>query len=218
MVNITGQILPIKKITEMAHSKGVDVMVDGAHALAHIQFSMRDLGCDYYGASLHKWLSAPLGAGFLYVKKDKIPGVWPIFAETYREDGDIQRLNHTGTHPVATDLAILNALEYHRRLGGDRKEARLRYIQRYWTEKLRGVEGVIINTPEEAHRSCAIANVGVERMEPAELASTLMKKHRIWTVAINRPGVRGCRITPNIYTTTRELDKFVAAIKEIATE
>lgn len=218
MVNITGQVLPIKKIVEMAHSKGVEVMVDGAHALAHIQFNMHDLGCDYYGSSLHKWLSAPLGAGFLFVKKDKIPGVWPIFAEMHRKDDDIRRLNHTGTHPVATDLAILNALEYHNRLGGERKEARLRYLQRYWSSQLRTVEGVVVNTPEEEHRSCGIANVGVERLEPSELSNTLLKKYRIWTVAINRPGVRGCRITPNIYTSTQELDKFVAAIKEIATE
>lgn len=218
MVNITGQILPVKKIVEMAHSKGVSVMVDGAHALGHIQFSMKDLGCDYYGASLHKWLSAPLGAGFLFVKKEKIAGLWPLFAEINRADDDIGRLNHTGTHPVATDLAILNALEYHRLLGGDRKEARLRYLQQYWTEKLRNVPGVVVNTPAAAQRACGIANVGVTQLPPSELAQKLMKEHRIWTVAINRPGVRGCRITPNIYTTARELDKFVAAVKQIAAE
>ncbi|HKK76352.1 MAG TPA: aminotransferase class V-fold PLP-dependent enzyme [Saprospiraceae bacterium] len=218
LVNITGQILPIKKIVDMAHAKGVDVMVDGAHALGHIQFSMRDLGCDYYGASLHKWLSAPLGSGFLFVKKEKIAGVWPLFAEINRQPDDIQRLNHTGTHPVATDLAILNALEYHHRLGGERKEARLRYIQQYWTSKLRETSRVVINTPEDPKRSCAIANVGIEGLAPSDLAKKLMAEHRVWTVAINRPGVRGCRITPNVYTTTKELDKFVAAIKSIAAE
>ncbi|MBK6948076.1 MAG: aminotransferase class V-fold PLP-dependent enzyme [Haliscomenobacter sp.] len=117
MINITGQILPIRQICDMAHSKGVEVMVDGAHAVAHFQFSMRDLQCDYYGASLHKWLSAPLGAGILYVRKDKIAGIWPMFAEYGAEPGDIRRLNHTGTHPVATDLAIGNALEYYHNLG-----------------------------------------------------------------------------------------------------
>lgn len=218
LVNITGQILPIKKIVKMAHEKGVDVMVDGAHALGHIQFNMHDLGCDYYGASLHKWLSAPLGAGFLYVKKEKIAGVWPLFAEINRQPDDIRRLNHTGTHPVATDLAILNALEYHHRIGGDRKEARLRYLQKYWTDQLRKHPGVIVNTPEAPQRSCAIANVGVENLDPSKLAKKLMEEHRVWTVAINRPGVRGCRITPNIYTTTRELDTFVGAMKTIANE
>lgn len=216
MVNITGQVLPIRKIADMAHSKNVKVMVDGAHAFAHLQFNIPDLGCDYYGTSLHKWLSVPLGAGLLYVKKDQISGLWPLFAEMNREEDDMRRLSHTGTHPVATDLAILNALEYYHRLGPDRKEARLRYLQNYWTSKVRDVPGVIVNTPAEASRSCGIANVGVENMEPADFAKALLSQHRIWTVAINRPGVRGCRITPNIYTTTKELDVFVKAIKALA--
>ncbi len=216
MVNITGQVLPIRKIADMAHSKNVKVMVDGAHAFAHLQFNIPDLGCDYYGTSLHKWLSVPLGAGLLYVKKDQISGLWPLFAEMNRAEDDMRRLSHTGTHPVATDLAILNALEYYHRLGPDRKEARLRYLQNYWTSKVRDVPGVIVNTPAEASRSCGIANVGVENMEPADFAKALLSQHRIWTVAINRPGVRGCRITPNIYTTTKELDVFVNAIKTLA--
>ncbi|MEO0340460.1 MAG: aminotransferase class V-fold PLP-dependent enzyme [Bacteroidota bacterium] len=216
MVNISGQILPVRKIADMAHSKGVDVMVDGAHAFGHFEFNIPDLDCDYYGSSLHKWLSAPLGAGLLYVKKKKIPEVWPLFAETYREDDDIRRLNHTGTHPVATDLAIGNALDYYYKLGPARKEARLRYIQQYWTTRVRDVPKIMVNTPVEPHRSCGIANVGIEGMEPADLAKTLLDKYRIWTVAINRPGVRGCRITPNIYTSTKELDQFVAALKALA--
>jgi selenocysteine lyase/cysteine desulfurase len=216
IVNITGQILPIRKIADMAHARGVEVMVDGAHAFGQIEFKMPDLDCDYYGASLHKWLSAPLGAGILYVKKEKIPQVWPLFAEMGREPDDIRRLNHTGTHPVATDLAIGNALEYHYRLGPARKEARLRYIQRYWSDQVRDIPRVVVNTPEQAYRSCAIANVGIEGIPPSELSKILMEKYRIWTVAINRPGVRGCRITPNIYTSIRELDAFVRAIKEIA--
>ncbi|PHN03648.1 aminotransferase class V-fold PLP-dependent enzyme [Flavilitoribacter nigricans] len=215
LVNITGQVLPIRKICDMAHSKGVDVMVDGAHAFGHINFNMRDLDCDYYGTSLHKWLSVPLGAGMLYVKKGKVPGIWPLFAEMGRKDDDILRLNHLGTHPVHTDLAIGNAVEYHQRLGPDRKEARLRYLQQYWTKQVRDLPHIEVNTPVEPHRSCGIANVGVKGMEPAELADTLMKKHRIWTVAINRPGVRGCRITPNIYTTPKELDVFVNALKSM---
>lgn len=215
MVNITGQILPIRKICDMAHSKGVDVIVDGAHAFGHITFNMRDLDCDYYGTSLHKWLSVPLGAGMLYVKKGKVPGIWPLFAEMHREPDDILRLNHTGTHPAHTDLAIGNAMEYHLRLGPERKEARLRYLQQYWTQQVRDLPHIVVNTPVEPHRACGIANVGIKGMEPAELADTLMKKYRIWTVAINRPDVRGCRITPNIYTTPKELDVFVKALKEM---
>lgn len=215
MINITGHILPIRKICDMAHSKGVEVMVDGAHAFAQIEFSMQDLDCDYYGASLHKWLSVPLGAGMLYVKKDKVKQIWPLLAEWNKEDDDILKLNHTGTHPCHTDLAIGNALEYYYRLGPARKEARLRYLQNYWTDQVRDLDHIILNTPKERHRSCAIANVGVKGLPPKELAKTLLEKYRIWTVAIDGAGVRGCRITPNIFTTTKELDTFVAALKDL---
>lgn len=215
MINITGHILPIRKICDMAHSKGVEVMVDGAHAFAHIQFSVKDLDCDYYGCSLHKWLSTPLGAGMLYIKKEKIPQIWQLFGEEGRKADDILRLNHTGTHPVHTDLAINNAIEYYQRLGVERKEERLHYLQNYWTSKVRSLPHIVLNTPEDPKRSCGIANVGVKGMKPAVLAETLLKKYRIWTVAIDGAGVHGCRITPNVYTTTKELDTFVAALKEM---
>lgn len=215
MVNITGQILPVQKICDMAHSKGVKVMVDGAHAFAHIKFSIPDLGCDYYGASLHKWLSVPLGAGLLYVKKENIQAIWPLLAPFERKENDIYSLNHTGTLPVHTDLAIHNAIDYYEKIGAERKEARLRYLQNYWTSKVRNLPHIILNTPTDANRSCAIANVGVKGMKPQELAETLMKKYNIFTVAIDGANVHGCRITPNIYTTTKELDAFVAALKEL---
>jgi selenocysteine lyase/cysteine desulfurase len=215
MINITGHILPVKKISDMAHSYGVDVMVDGAHSLAHIDFNIPDLGCDYFGSSLHKWLSVPLGAGLLYVKKDKIPKIWPHFAPWGKEDDDILKLNHTGTHPVHTDLAIMNAIDYYQRIGPKRKEERLRFLQNYWTDQVRDHPNIILNTPEEKHRSCGIANVGIRNMAPKDLAETLLKKYQIWTVAINGP-VYGCRITPNVYTTTHELDQFVGALKEMA--
>jgi selenocysteine lyase/cysteine desulfurase len=216
MINITGQILPIRKICDMAHERGVDVMVDGAHAFAHINFSIADLGCDYYGTSLHKWLSVPLGAGFLYVKKGKVSQVWPLFAEDEGDPNDIYQLNHIGTHPVHTDLSISNAIEFYLKIGRDRKEERLRYLQRYWSDKVRNVPGVVVNTPQELSRSCGIANVGIKSMKPNDLADALMTKYKIYTVAINRGIVQGCRITPNIYTTSQELDFFVKAIKELA--
>ena len=216
MINITGQVLPIRKICDMAHARGVEVMVDGAHAFGQINFSIKDLDCDYYGTSLHKWLSVPLGAGFLYVKKGKSDQIWPLFAEDEREPDDISRLNHTGTHPVHTDLAIANAIDYHNMIGGERKEARLRYIQNYWTSRVRDLSHVLVNTPKDKHRSCAIANVGIKGMKPSDLSKTLLDKYKIWTVAINRDGVYGCRITPNVYTTTDELDVFVAALKDLA--
>lgn len=215
MVNITGHILPLRKICDMAHARGVEVMVDGAHAYSHINFDINDLDCDYYGASLHKWLSTPLGAGMLYVNKKHIDKIWPLMAEWHREPGDISRLNHTGTHPVYTDLAILNAVDYQNRIGLERKEARLRFLQRYWSDQVRDEEGIVLNTPKEIHRSCGIANVGIEGMKPNDMAKTLLDDYQIWTVAIDGVGVHGCRITPNIYTTLEELDSFVSALRQM---
>lgn len=216
MINITGHILPIKKICDMAHQKGVQVMVDGAHAFAHINYKISDLGCDYYGSSLHKWLSVPLGCGLLYVKKDKIAKLWQLFGDMGYKDDDIRKLNHTGTNPVHTDLTIGDAISFYEKIGRDRKEARLRYLQEYWTKQVRNLPNIVLNTPAESHRACGIANVGIATMKPADLAKTLLTKYKIWTVAIDSPSVKGCRITPNVYTTTAELDTFVKALKELS--
>ncbi len=216
MINITGHILPVRKICDMAHEKGVDVMVDGAHAFAHINFNINDLNCDYYGTSLHKWLSAPLGCGMLYVKKGKAKNIWPLMAEWNKEDDDIRKLGHTGTHPVYHDLSILNAIEYYLKIGRKRKEERLRYLQKYWTEQVRDTPNILVNTPRDSQRSCGIANVGIANLKPSEMAKTLLDKYKIWTVAIDGSGVKGCRITPNIYTTTKELDVFIEALQELA--
>lgn len=215
MVNITGQILPIKKICAMAHKKNVKVMVDGAHAFAHIKFTIPDLGCDFYGSSLHKWLSVPLGAGILYVKKEHINSIWPVFAPFDDKADDIYRLNNVGTHPVHTLLAINNAIDFYEKIGAERKEARLRYLQNYWTSNVRKLPHVILNTPADPVRSCGIANVGIKGMKPADLADTLMKKYKIYTVAIDSANVHGCRITPNVYTTPKELDVFVKALTDL---
>ena len=215
MINITGQILPVRKICDMAHRKNVPVMVDGAHAFAHIKFTIPELDCDYYGCSLHKWLSVPLGAGMLYMKKERIGKGWPIFADSGKKDDDILRFNHTGTHPVATDLAISDAIEFYMKIGAERKEERLRYLQNYWTGKVRNMPHVILNTPAGQARSCGIANVGINGIKPADLAETLLKKYKIYTVAIDGAGVHGCRITPNVFTTTAELDALVNAITDM---
>jgi selenocysteine lyase/cysteine desulfurase len=216
MINITGHILPVKKICQMAHKKGVKVMVDGAHCVGHFEFDMNDLECDFYGASLHKWLAVPLGTGLLYVADEHIDTLWPIFAEHDRKPGDISRLNHTGTLPVYHDLTIENAIDYYNMLGGARKEARMRFLQEYWTSKVRNHKGIIVNTPKESLKACGIANVGIESMKPADLAKKLMDDYKIFTVAIDYANVKGCRITPNVFTTTEELDVFVKALKEMA--
>ena len=215
MINITGQILPVRKICDMAHKKGVQVMVDGAHAFGHFKFTIPELDCDYYGASLHKWLSVPLGSGLLWVKKSNISKIWPLMAPYDMSPDDIRRLNHIGTHPVYTDLTVEDAINYYNMLGAERKEARLRYIQNYWTGKVRNMSHVILNTPEDPSRSCAIANVGVKSMKPGELGDVLWKKYRIYCAPVDGANVHGCRITPNVYTTTAELDVLVSALAEL---
>jgi selenocysteine lyase/cysteine desulfurase len=216
MINITGHILPVRKICDMAHGHGVDVMVDGAHCVGHIKSDFKEMDCDYYGSSLHKWLSAPLGSGLLVVKKEKIAKIWPLLAEHDREPDDIARLNHIGTHPVATDLAIGDAIDYLDIIGLERKEKRLRYLQRYWSDKLREIPNIVVNTPIDEHRSCGIANVGIKTMKPKEVAEALLEKHGIYTVGVDYANVKGCRITPNVYTTTKELDSFIDAMKILA--
>jgi len=216
MINITGQILPIKKICEMAHGYGVEVMVDGAHCVGHFDFSIDEYNCDYYGSSLHKWLATPLGAGLLYVNRNNTHKIWPLLANGNTNKNDIKRLNHIGTHPVHTDLAISNSIDYTNWIGMKKKEKRMRYLQRYWSDKLRTIENIIVNTPEDLNRSCGIGNVGLSNMSPSAMSKVLFEKYKIFTVAIDYANVKGCRISPNIFTTTNELDQFVIAVQEMA--
>ena len=216
MVNITGQILPVKKICEMAHNNGIEVMVDGAHCIGHFNFKISELGCDYYGSSLHKWLAAPLGSGILYVNKKRISKIWPLIASYVEDKDDVKRLNHIGTHPVHNDLAILNAIDYLNWIGLNRKEKRLRFLQNYWTSALRNKSNIIINTPIESSRSCGIANVGVKGLSPSDLAKKLMLDFKIFTVAIDYANVKGCRITPNVFNTLEDIDQLIVALKKIS--
>ena len=216
MINITGHVLPVRKICDMAHARGVPVMVDGAHAFAQLDFRIPDLDCDFYGASLHKWLGTPLGAGILYVKPSAVEKLWPLYGDEGYAATDIRKLNHTGTHPVATDLAIEDAIAFHETIGIQRKEERLRWLQQYWTTKVRGVPRIKVFTPRDPARTGAIANVGIEGMKPGDLATALMEKYRIFTVAINTAGVTGVRVTPQLFTTTQELDALVRALTELA--
>lgn len=220
VVNLTGQVLPVRKVAEMAHTRGVQVLVDGAHAFAQLDFRIPDTGADYYGASLHKWLGVPLGAGILYVRKDRVAGIWPLFGDSGFADDDIRKLNHTGTVPCHTDVAIEDAIAFHARIGTARKEARLRWLQEYWTSRVRDLPRVSLNTPSDPARTCAIANVAVAGMTPGQLAKRLMDDHRIFTVAINRPeaGIAGVRVTPHLFTSTAELDALVAAVRTIAAQ
>jgi selenocysteine lyase/cysteine desulfurase len=212
----TALVFPLAELCSRMRARGVPVLVDGAHSFAQLEFRIPDLGCDYFGASLHKWLGVPLGAGILYVRRDRIAPLWPVFGDAGYADDDIRKLNHTGTHPVHTDLAIRDAIAFHEAIGLARKEARLRFLQQHWTRQVRGVPRIVLNTPTDPARACAIANVGVEGMAPATLAQQLFDRHRIWTVAIDGAGVRGVRVTPGVFTTTAELDRLVAALTELA--
>ena len=216
MVNITGQILPVKKICEMAHNNGIEVMVDGAHCIGHFNFKISELGCDYYGSSLHKWLAAPLGSGILYVNKKRISKIWPLIASYVEDKNDIKRLNHIGTHPVHNDLSILNAINYLNWIELKRKEERLRFLQNYLTSALRNKSNIIINTPIESFRSCGISNVGVKGLSPSDLAKKLMLDFKIFTVAIDYANVKGCRITPNVFNTLNDLDQLIGALNKIS--
>lgn len=216
IVNITGHILPVRKIADMAHSYGVEVMLDGAHAVGHFTFNMHELDCDYYGSSLHKWLSVPLGAGMLYVKKDKISKIQPLLAPFDLNLKTIAYLNHIGTHPAATDLTVIDSIEFQNRIGSKRKEERLRFIHKYWSDQVRNYPGIKVNTPEDPTRCCGIGNVWVEKYTPADMGKILLEKYKIFTAPIDGSGVKGVRVSPNIYTTTAECDQLVKALKEMA--
>ena len=216
MINITGQILPIKKICDMAHSYGVEVLVDGAHCVGHFDFKITELNCDYYGSSLHKWLAAPLGNGLLYIKDEHRPKIWPLLADYEKDLAQIRRLNHLGTHPAYITLGIEDAIDYLNEMGIKRKEQRLSQIRQYWMKNLQAVDNVQINTPWSNERACGIANVGLKNLKPAEMAKRLFDEFDIFTVAIDYANVQGCRITPNVFTTFDELDRFSEAVIQLS--
>ncbi len=215
MLNRSGQILPVKAICKMARAHGVETIVDAAHSFAHIDFKISDLDCDYLGASLHKWLCAPLGTGFLYIRKEKIPQIWSLFGDTDFPVDNIRKFEHQGTQPCASYLAVSDAIRFHNAIGAKRKEARLRYLTHYWVDKVRALPGVILNTPMGQEQSCAIANIGIRGMKPAEIADSLFKIHRIFTVAIDTEAVQGVRITPHVFTSLNDLDLLIEAITTI---
>lgn len=216
VINITGQMMPVKSITDLAKSKGIEVIVDGAHAFAHFDFKQPDLGCDYYGTSLHKWLFAPKGTGLLYVKKDKIEKLWPLMAADKSQKNDIRKFEEIGTHSAAPRLAIGEAILYHNGIGGKRKEARLRYLSRYWMTQLKELPNVRFHTSWEPNQSCGIANVEMVDVDTAALATYLFDKHKIFTVPIIHDEFKGLRITPSVYTTLRELDRFADVMTTVA--
>ncbi|MBF8248163.1 MAG: cefD 5 [Bacteroidetes bacterium] len=216
MINITGQIVPVKEICEMARRKGIEVIVDGAHSFAHFDFKQKDLGCDYFGSSLHKWMFAPKGTGMLYVKREKIEKLWPLMAAEKMQATDIRKFEEIGTHPAANHLAIGEAVLFHKGLGAKRKEERLRYLRNYWAGKLKSLPNVRFHTSFDEDQSCGIANVEIVGIDPGAIGSYLMGTHKIFTTPIIHDEFKGIRITPSVYTTLSELDRFCEAMTDVA--
>jgi len=216
MINWTGQILPAKAITAAAHKRGIEVILDGAHAFAHINFSLKDIDCDYFGTSLHKWLCAPFGTGFMFIKKEKIAKLWTLFSNDDPNSDDIRKFEVLGTRSFPTEQGIGNAIKFHMSIGGERKEKRLHYLKNYWMEKVKDVPGIKLYTSFKPQFACALATFGIEGKEPGDIATFLFKEYKIHTTTIDKEGVKGVRITPHVYTTLYDLDRLVKAIKEFA--
>ena len=216
IINWVGQIMPVKKIAQMAHANGIEVICDGAHSFALLDFSIPDLECDYFGTSLHKFLSAPIGSGMLWIKKDKIEKIWPLVCNDKPRSGDIRKFETLGTRSFPIEQGIGEALLFHNAIGSKRKEERIRYLKNYWAEKVKIIPGVQLHTSLKAQYSCAICGVSIQGVTPAELDGELFNKYKIHTVGIVWENVSCVRVTPHVYTTTQDLDILIKAITDIA--
>ena len=216
ITNLTGQIFPVKRICDEARRRGIKTIVDGAHAFAQFPFTLADLGCDFYGTSLHKWLLAPIGTGFLYVRRENIGALWPLQPAAASQTDNIRKFEEIGTHPAANHNAIVEALNFHEGIGAERKAARLRYLRDRWAARLSRQARFKIHTSMDPAQSCAIANVQVIGLPTAKVVSRLWDRWRIIATPIVHEEFEGLRITPNVYTTLEEIDTFAAAIEQIA--
>jgi selenocysteine lyase/cysteine desulfurase len=215
ITNLSGQIFPVRAICRLARDRGIPTIVDGAHAFAHFPFTCGDLECDYYGTSLHKWLLAPHGTGFLYARRENIGKVWPLMAAPESMDDNIRKFEEIGTHPAANHNAIAEALTFHQGIGADRKAARLRYLRDRWMRRLENQPGVKLHTSFDPAMACGLANVGIEGVDPGALTAHLWERFRIIVTPINHPACTGIRVTPNVYTTLEEVDRFADAMEGV---
>ena len=216
ITNLTGQIFPVRQICEAARAKGIRTIVDGAHAFAQFPFTLADLGCDFYGTSLHKWLLAPIGTGFLYVRAEHIASLWPLTPASAARAKDIRKFEEIGTHPAANHNAIAEALTFHEGIGAERKAARLRYLRNRWVERLKDRPEIRIHTSLDPAQSCAIGTVQMTSVPTARVVAQLWDKWRIVATPIVHAEYEGVRVTPNVYTTLEEIDTFAAAMETIA--
>jgi selenocysteine lyase/cysteine desulfurase len=223
ITNLTGQLFPVQRLSRLARSRGILTMVDGAHALAHFPFKLRDLECDYYGVSLHKWLLAPLGNGLLYVRPENIGKTWPLQAVPDRQVNDITKFEAIGTHPEALRAAVAEALAFHQAIGAERKAARLRYLTLRWAHKVKAHPKVKLLSSLDAGQTWGVAMVSIDGIEPRALSAHMMDKYRIVVNAVvgGTPPAQtfdysGLRVTPNVYTTLEEIDTFADAMLDVA--
>jgi selenocysteine lyase/cysteine desulfurase len=216
LINWTGQILPVKKLCEEARKRNILSIVDGAHTFAHMDFKISDFDPDYFGTSLHKWLCAPFGTGMLYVKKENIAGLWPLFPNEKPQIADIRKFETLGTRSFATEQATGQAIDFHLAIGSKRKEERLRYLKNYWCEKVKQNSRVKLNISLKPEYACALGNFSIDGMDPETVANKLMSDHQIHTVSIKWENISGVRVAPHVYTSTRDLDRFVEAVLKIA--
>ena len=216
MIHLTGQILPVAKLAAMARRYGVDLIVDAAHSFAHIEFRLPALGVDFVALNLHKWLGAPLGTGLLYIKRERLAEIEPLFADSIFARGDIRRLGHFGTTPPGAILAISDALAFHNGIGSGNKEARLRHLKDYWMDRVAGIEGVELLTPRDPGRSCAIGAFRIKGWDAEQVVDALYDRYRIFTVGRPIDGGTGVRVTPHLYNRLDELERLVEAIGRLA--
>lgn len=212
MVYLTGQILPVKEICDMARENNIETLVDGAHTFAHIDFKIPDLHCDYFGTSLHKWLNAPFGCGMLWMKKEKIGKVWSLFGSPDGDKDAMSKYEHLGTRNFPAELAINEAVDFHNGIGTQRKEARLRYLKEYWVNAISGLPKIKFNTSLKKEFSCALCNFRIEGMTAESMHKKLMDDHKIYTTMIKHAEFEGVRVTPHIYTKLSDLDRLAEAV------
>jgi len=218
VINWNGQVLPVRQIADAARAKGILSLVDGAHSFAHLDFKIPDLGCDFFGTSLHKWLCAPFGSGMLYCKKDKIASIVPLFPDEKTDSDDIRKFESLGTRSFPTELAIGRSVDFQNGIGAARKFQRLHYLKEYWSQKAKAIPGVAIHTPSSAQFSGALCVFSIEGMKPADIEAELFKKQGIHVIPIDYENISGVRVTPHVYTTLGDLDRLVAGISDLASK
>lgn len=216
LINWVGQIVPARKIADMAHSKGCEVILDGAQSFAHFDFKIPDTGCDYFATSLHKWLCAPFGSGMMYVKKEKIKNIWSLLTTDPDSDDKITKFEYLGTRSFASEMAISNAIDFHTAIGSERKEARLRYLKDYWCNKVKDVPKFRLYTSMLPQFACTMATFGIEGWKAGDIYSKLFDDYKVLTTPIEFRKVNGVRVSPSVYTSMYELDRLVEGIKKIA--